>query len=96
MLMVPLQIESLGMEDEIQCITSFSTSEAHHGHALGISLPSQFFWLCLWAGFCFISLNDFYHLPPDYNSALLFSSLSLNVIQTHPQVPKQQTGVNIL
>ena len=59
MLMVPLQIESLGMEDEIQCITSFSTSESHHGHALGISLPSQFFWLCLLAGFCFISLNDF-------------------------------------
>ena len=55
--MVPLQIESLGMEDEIQCITSFSTSESHHGHALGISLLSflivSFDWLLLF------SLNDF-------------------------------------
>lgn len=93
--MVPLQIESLGMEDEIQCITSFSTSESHHGHALGISLTSQFFDCVFWLASAFF-FKCFYHLPPDYNSSLLFSSLSLNVIQTHPQVPKQQTGVNIL
>lgn len=52
--MVPLQIESLGMEDEIQCITSFSTSEPHHGYALGISLTSQFFDCVFWlaSAFC--------------------------------------------
>lgn len=51
----------------------------------------------LLAGFYFISLNDFifHFLTTILHVAPLFSSLSLNVVQTHPQVPKQQARVNI-
>lgn len=67
---------------------------------LGIPLLRFFveFFSALLCQFCFIYLNDFitnFQITV-LHAALLFSSLFLNVVQTYPQVPKQQTRVNIL
>lgn len=74
-------------------------------HVLSFRIPLLGFLLCgflllllFFAEFCSVSFNDFIinFLITILHAVLLFSSLSLNVVQTHPQVPKQQARVNIL